>query len=113
MVERKPPLRHIIMSEELTIQTILKVSPNLLILATAGAAHFGMTLEEAMRYPFVNQKYSPAPGIANEHPAEKEAAAQKEAEREDYARRPKTDAERRAAVFALADRMAGKSSPRK
>lgn len=107
MVERKPPLRHIIMSEELTIQTILKVSPNLLILATAGAAHFGMTLEEAMRYPFVNQKYSPAPGIANERPAEKEA------EREDNARRPKTDAELRAAVYALADRMAGKSSPRK
>lgn len=107
MVERKPPLRHIIMSEELTIQTILKVSPNLLILATAGAAHFGMTLEEAMRYPFVNQKYSPTPGIANEHPAEKEA------EREAGGRRVKTDAELRAAVFALADRMAGKSTPRK
>lgn len=111
------------MSEELTIQTILKVSPNLLILATAGAAHFGMTLEEAMRYPFVNRKISPAPGIANEHLAEKEAAAQKEAEREDAEREAAAAAERKAAelaersaaakaaAFALAYRMAGKSSP--
>lgn len=107
MVERKPPLRHIIMSEELTIKTILKVSPNLLILATAGAAHFGMTLEEAMRYPFVNQKYSPAPGIANEHTAEKEAAA---AERK-AAELAERSAAAKAKVFALAARLAGKSSP--
>lgn len=103
------------MSEELTIKTILKVSPNLLILATSGAAHFGMTLEEAMRYPFVNRKFSPDPGIANEYTAEKEAAAQKEAERETAARKEAELAERsariRAAAFAVADRMAGKSSP--
>lgn len=95
------------MSEVLTIQTILKVSPNLLILATAGAAHFGMTLEEAMHYPFVNRTFTPTPGMANEHTAEKEAAA---AERK-AAELAERSAAAKAAAFACAARFSGKSSP--